>query len=418
MAVAATLEQTSALGTYEEIYEAGFSWRHEQRQSFDPMASVRMFRYDLEHFGQVLPETRERVHDEELSFIAEAVDRASRTQFALRRQGDDLTYYKNGQWQSYTGMLLQGLEVAKHEAQLDPRRQFLAEDAANDLGHLYQIRKLRPGQQYMWYSKYRKDIEDKYGAQFMRECGRFPDRQMGFLYRAYCNADGDVILESQTVDRAVDDEAFAAAMQAGTQGGDLSVATRAYDATLTRKYGVDMFAGRLDAEANENAWVEIQKHRDLIEFFLSKLEAIAAMPLHASALEEATKRHLYGTWAAFKRRLDGVVSHANYTLDSSNVPVAHLAMVEREVHDAFTDFARVGRPLVGCGGSIEMMQSEQNILRANAEDVYKAIFGEEETDQFGSLTFKCTEGHTNKRPRGKKISKCRIAGCREGSVGC
>jgi len=417
MAAAATLEQTHASGTYGEIYQADFSWRYERAQSFDPLASVRMFRYDLERFGQVLPETRERVHDEELSFIAEAVDRAARTRFPLKRQGDDLAYYKNGQWLSYTGMLLQGLEVAKHEAQLDPRRQFLAKDAANDLGHLFQMRKLRPGQSYVWHSKYRQDVESKYGAQFMRECGRFPDRQMGFLYRAYCNDNGDILLDSQTVDRATDDEAFAAAMQAA-QGGDLNQATRAYDTVLSRKHGAEMFAGRLGAEVNENAWEEIQRHRDLIEFFLNKLEAIAAMPLHGPALEEATKRHLYGTWAAFKQRLDGVASYVSYEPASSNMPVAHLAMLEREVHDAFTDFARAGRPLVGCGGSIEMLQGEQNILRASAEDVFRSIFGEEETDQFGSLTFKCTEGHTNKRPRGKKITKCKVAGCREGSVGC
>ena len=415
MAVAAEMTHPD---TYHALYDADFSWRHEQRQSFDPMASVRMFRYDLDTFGRILPETRERVQDEELSLIVEGMDRASRTTFALKRTGDDLAYFKNGQWASYTGMLLTGQDVAKAEARKDPRRQFLAEDAARDLYHLYQMRKLKPGQQHVWYSGYRKDIEDKYGAAFMRECGRFPDRQMGFLYRAYCNADGDVILESQTTDRS-DDQAYEAAMlRAHEQGADMNGMVAAYDAVLAGKQGGNFYAGRRGAEVNENAWQAMHAHKDLIEYFLNKLEAIARMPLHAAALEEATKRHLYGTWAAFKQRIDGVVNRAMYQPSSGALSVAHVALLEREVNEAFTDFARAGKAMIGCGGNIEIAMGEKAFLDMDPKDVFKSIFGDEEADKFGSLTFKCTQGHTNKRPHGKKIKKCRVAGCPEGSVGC
>ncbi len=45
--------------------------------------------------------------------------------------------------------------------------------------------------------------------------------------------------------------------------------------------------------------------------------------------------------------------------------------------------------------------------------------GEEEgPDGLGPLTFKCTEGHTNTREKGKLLEKCKIKGCKEGSVGC
>lgn len=36
----------------------------ERQKSFDPMASVRMLRWDIENFGQVLPETRQQVCNE------------------------------------------------------------------------------------------------------------------------------------------------------------------------------------------------------------------------------------------------------------------------------------------------------------------------------------------------------------------
>lgn len=43
--------------------------------------------------------------------------------------------------------------------------------------------------------------------------------------------------------------------------------------------------------------------------------------------------------------------------------------------------------------------------------------GSADEDEYGSLTFECTEGHTNTRPRGKLISKCGTKGCK-GTVGC
>src|SRR5581483_7383968 len=42
----------------------------EQLRSFDPLASVKMMRFDLECFWYVLPETRQRACDEELSYLA------------------------------------------------------------------------------------------------------------------------------------------------------------------------------------------------------------------------------------------------------------------------------------------------------------------------------------------------------------
>jgi len=409
MAAAAEISHTVNPGTYSSPPDAEFTGQHEQRKSFDPVASVRMFRYDLEQFGSVLPETRERVQDEELSLIVEGVDRASRTTFALKRNGDDLAYYKNGEWCSYTGMLMIGKQVADKEAVRDSRRQFLAEDAANDLYHLYQMRKLQPGQQYVWHSPYRKDIEEKYGAAFMRECGRFPDRQMGFLYRAYCNAEGDVVLESQTVDRS-NERAFAATM---ARAGQDRIATMGslvgtYDEVLAQEQGGQFYAGRRDAEMNENAWQTILAHRDLIEFFLHKMEVIARSSLQGQDLEHAAKCHMYGSWAAFKRRIDGVVLPSSYQADAAQVPIAHMVRTDQEVHQAFAQFAAQGIPMVGCGGEIRMPQGEGNIFNANPADVFTVIFGKSDEDDRGPLTFTCSKGHHNRRPYGKLIDSCQV----------
>jgi hypothetical protein len=361
--------------------------QQETAKSFDPLASINMFRYDLEHFNQVLPETRERVQDEELSYLVEGIDKAARTVFPLRQVANDLQYFKNGKWQSYTAMLLTGREVAQAEAQADHRKQFLADDAVNDLHHGYKMRSLEPGQQHVWASSYPYDVEQRYGSEFMRQSGRFPDRKMGFVYRAYCQEAGTVILESQTVDRS-DDEAFAAALLTAESDrhADMDSLVQSYDDVLRKKHGVNFYAGRKGIEGQENAWHTLLEQRDLIQYFLHKLEAIAAMDLSVSGLEDMTKRHIYGVWAAFKQRIDGV-SSAPKVAAVHGVPFGYYAMLEHEVRGAFRQFAAEGRVLVGCGGSLAMLQGESDILDAEGKDVFSSIFNSKSSSDSDDCEF-------------------------------
>jgi len=381
----------------------------EQRKSFDPLASVRMFQDDLRKFGTVLPETRDRVRDEELSLLSEAVDRASRTEFPLHRIGDDLTYFKNGEWRSYTGMLIVGLEVADLEAAVDPRKQFLADAAANDLAHGYAMRKLQPGQQLVWTSPYDTDIEERYGADFMKKCGRFPDRRMSFIYRAYCGETGDVILESQSLDGG-DLEAIAAAVELAENNpqADMDDMVDAHDAVLVQKHGGEFYAGRRDAEITENAWKQILAQDDLVNFFLNKLEGLAGERLNGDQMELAVKRHMYGAWAAFKQRIDGKAPprYASST-EPGHVTIIGNMLLEEEVRSAFNRFVSEGQMLVGCGGVISFAQYEYTVMHTSGEAVASAIFGKDE-DKFGALSFTCTKGHHNRRKRGQPpIAVCK-----------
>ena len=107
---------------------------NKQLKSFDVLASVNMMRFDIEHYGLIQGETRNRIKDEELSYLTEGVGRAARTTFILQRQNEDIVYFKNGEWRPYIGMLLTGQTVAHSEAEADPRRQFLAADADEEVG--------------------------------------------------------------------------------------------------------------------------------------------------------------------------------------------------------------------------------------------------------------------------------------------
>jgi hypothetical protein len=394
---------------------------HEQR-SFNLLASVNMARADIRDHEQILPETLERIYDEELSLIVEGMDRAARTEFVLKREGDELVYYKSGNWEPYTAMLLTGRTVAKTEAEADPRKQFLFDDAIDDLAHGYKMQTLQSGEQHVWASPYRHDLEEKYGVEFMTSCGRFPGRKMGFLYRAACDEAGNVVLESQTVDNS-DDEAFAVALDLAKNDpqADMDSLVRAYDQVLSHKRGANFYAGRTDVERRENAWDQLREQRDLIEYFISGIETIARGSLKGEALEDAAKRHTYGVWAAFKKRFD---SGPAVRLEATDMPIVYRAMVANEVQVAFNDFAEAGFVMVGCGGAIKILRGEKDILDASPDDILNAIFGPESeqvsggvSDQYGPLSFQCTKGHWNTRRPGKLKDHCGSWGC-SGSVGC
>lgn len=386
---------------------------NERVKSYDVVASVNMLRFDLDNFEDgIQPETRRRVCDEELSYMVEGVDKASRTSFVLKREGDEIVYFREGEWQNYAGLLLTGLRAARAEAAEDPRRAFLVENAADDMVNGNIMRSLRPGEQHVWWSSYEHDKEELYGPTFMRQCGRQPERKMGFLYRASCQEDGNVLLESQTLDRSDADgfKAIAAAVE-DDPNIDLDELVGIYDDVIYEQEGVSCFAGRADSERAENAWDEIHKHRDLIEYHLNTLEEIASRSATGAELEQATKKHTYGVWAAFKKRIDGeAMSHTvPDRVYVSHQTDAHLhQLLEQETKSAFQDFASRGIVMAGCGGGFGVVMGENDIMNANAADVHSSIFG---GDKYGSLTFTCPNGHHNRREYGKLRESCQRKDC-------
>jgi hypothetical protein len=351
----------------------------ERQKSFDPLASVNMLRYDFEQFGQVLPETKQRVRDEELSYLVEGVGKAARTDFALRREGNDLVYFNKGQWQPYETMLQTGLEVAQKEATEDPRRAFLVDMAIDDQARGFAMRGLRPGEKITWTSPYRYQVANRYGDKFMNDCGLNSERKLGFICQATGTEDG-IILQSQTVDLS-DPDAFAVVDEAleADQQVDLDDLLELHDNLLERKFGEPHFAGRTETDCQENAWNTVLKQKDLITHLLDGLETIAQQSLPKDRVDKVTKRHIYGVWAAFKERLDG-----NYVPDRSGthtlfydktVVVSYKHDVAAEVERAFNKFVSEGRVMVGCGGSISLLQGEEDTLKASGKEVHSAIFG-------------------------------------------
>lgn len=381
----------------------------EQRRSFNELSYVNMMRYDLEHYGSVLPRTKEQVCNEFLTHICEAVDQSSKTDFVLRRDTDGLKYFKNGEWTSYASMLDTGLEVARLEADVDPRREFLYEWAVKNKQQGERMASLKPGEQYTWDSRYPEDMERKYDVAFLQKCGLQPARKMGFLYRAKALDNGYILLESQTVDRS-DDAAFDAADKASKADPKISLESQvdAYDAVLTQKHGGKFRAGRRDVERRDNAWDKIQEHKDLIEYGLQEFQRLAASSLTGLALENRTKKHIYGVWALFSKRLNGEIQSITSYTQSEGMNESALRQIRAQVNFAFQDFAKEGRPMVGCGGDLTISKGEKDVFAMNSLDVFSSIFSTSERYEFNVDMFcvKCQAPPTPEEIAQNKTQKC------------
>lgn len=381
----------------------------EQSRSFDIMASVHMFRYDLEHFGQVLPETRQRVCDEELSCIAEGIDRASRTSFVLAKEGDDLVYFDRGRWRSYTGMLLTGRDVAHTEAAEDYRTQFKADWADRDLAIGYKLRALQPGETLVWTNGYPHEIAEKYGADFIEKSGLSAHRKMGFVYRAQCLEDGSVVLESQTLDQssAVGFKAIEERMQTDPSA-TLDELVSLYDQAIMDQTGQWVYAGRTEAARNENVWQEILAHRDLIDYMIDGLEKIAAEDVPEAQRKSRTTQHIVGVWKALKLRIE---RQHPVPITPRREGGVHAALYF-EVSQAYTAAKVEGDIKFGCGGVVKVEDGPAGgASDFDAKGTFDSIFGSDNSESKSDWKWKdgvCRVEACPTRPGKTKVGPCAV----------
>lgn len=351
--------------------------RQETAKSFDVLSSIKLYRHDLETNGDIHPETRQRVYDEELSYIAEGLNRPNCNEFTLKNIDSQLVYFHQGAWKPYIGTLIKGLETAQSEAAQDPRKKFEVARRVEDLIRGYQLQDLAAGERTIWYYDFPAEQLASYGDEFLEGMGYQPNRQMGYLCDAEKTSSGELIIRHQSVDGS-DPDAFSAAMLMAGQGGSLEDMRQAYDDVMEQKTGKEFYAGRIvDIRAPEaNAWSLVMRHKDLIEnYFLNQIEEITKQDMPEQDLIRAKKRLTYGVWAALKERLDnqllvGETQQANGINDWS---------ISYEVQSAYSALAARGETLFGCGGSI---QGETALLSASTKDVFESIFGKKMTCPF------------------------------------
>lgn len=340
----------------------------EQLRTFDVLASIDLLKFDLQMYGFVQFETMQRVMDEELTLMAEGIDRPLFTEFTLRQRDGELLYFSESEWRPYVSTLVTGLQTAEREAAEDPRKTFLAEMAVRDLEMGYHMQALQPGERMVWDSPFPEAACQSYGAKFMGSLGFQPARRMGFVYQAEKNADGSVTLRSQSVDNS-SSTAFAAVRQAAARdpGLDIESLRMVYDYVLEQELGTEVYAGRVVARngEEENVWATLQRHQDLADRYLDLLIALAHSTAPRPVLEAEKKRLTYGVWALLKKRLDG---------DALPLPERWHAPggthLDSQIQQAYAEAAARADVLFGCGGAIEAA-----ILETEGKDVFDLIFG-------------------------------------------
>lgn len=377
----------------------------ELKKSFDPLASVDMYRFDLQRFGHILPETHQRVYDEELSYIAEGIDRPLQTSFVLAEKDGQYVYFDRGEWRPYLGSLTTGLIAARAEAALDSRKQFLAERAAYDLQKGYEMLRLQPNQQLAWASPFPEMEANKFGDEFIAELGFQPTRHRGFLYLATRQVDGSLLLQSQSVDNS-NQIALDRALALSKAGPTTIDAMRVmYDRQLGLDSDIDYYAGqdKRFLASTENVWTAITRHRDLLEFYFSQITILAGRhDIARNQLEHDKKRLTYSVWAALKERLDK---------DALPLPPAvngqQSSSIYQEVEQSYQKLSKRGEVLSGCGGAIS---SQDSLMDASAEDVFSIVFGDKdrrkETWQWKSGV--CRVSGCPTRPGKTRVGPCAV----------
>lgn len=366
-----------------------------EKKHFDLLASVRRYEYDSIHFGHITEPTKEQVLNEELSYIAEGLNRVLKTSFTLDRDKDgSLRFAASGGSRPYKELLDNGIEAAVLASNEDGRKKFLVTRAMNDHWHGQILNQLRPGQSYVWVSPYDQAVEDLYGAEFLSNEGFFPERKMGFIYRAYGLEDGSIDIVSQTTDNS-DLDAYMAVLDKAstTPDGDMSLLLAVYDGVLAEKYGRRFVAGKPLEEAKAckvDVWSFILSQSDLIDYLHTGLVSIAHSTIEDKT--DAVKLHIYGVWAVFKERLDKYEGRQTYptvrqqeeqmthlTYMTNTEPVALIQQsIQKEVEQARQRFIERGEIIRGCGGVIKI-HSESSLFLADAQSVFESIFFETQT---------------------------------------
>jgi hypothetical protein len=387
-----------------QIPEAIFERRE---MSFDAMASIYLLKGDLARFDSIRPETWSRVFDEEVTYIAEGIDRHSYTSFDLKAdENGALLYFSEGKYQSYQSSLQRACRVSKEEMQADPRKTFLFDRALQDAVTGLDMQKLKVGERMAWFSPFPEAECQAYGDDFIASVGFQPDRRMGFVYVASRLENGSVRIESHSVDNS-HPEAFEAVTEAINNGVDIEIENlvTVYDEALGAIWGQEFKAGRLEYQlvAENNAYEFVMSNIQLMEYYQQQLELLARSPESLHIIEQQKQELTIGIWARIKELLD---ERDNvHVITYGHEPIEQLQMDE-QVRRAYEKAAEKGEVLVGCGGALSAGEMKK---------VFESIFGTQKSDKFGSLSFKCPKGHPNTRPKNKLIDKCKTC---KASVKC
>lgn len=188
-------------------------------------------------------------------------------------------------------------------------------------------------------------------------------------------------------------------------GDIVDAATDTYDENLKEQYGGEWQAG-IRGGQNTDTYKFVKAQTDLVEMFVqAKMQSSeTAEKLRYGLAATVTRR-----WKEFLNGRRGIDYDSYVNQSTSNAVMQHNLI--QEFTRATLQAEASGQVFSGCGASVGASGGASSEL---SQSGYGNKSGE---DEYGPLTFKCTAGHTNTRPKGKLISKCSTKDCK-GTVGC
>jgi len=181
--------------------------------------------------------------------------------------------------------------------------------------------------------------------------------------------------------------------------------TKAHDTSLSEQFGGEWHAGRRPADTrNTYDFVRVQKQQELIDWFtaekLADYDGAEKLRFKLAATAEARfNRYLNGLDKATAET--GDISYEKFVTVGGIVQGQSLQM---EIGRAERQAVKLGRTYSGCGSSVSAAQGED---LSTPDSLNISGYGNKGgRDRFGSLKFKCQNGHENTRPRNQLIDKC------------
>ncbi len=210
-----------------------------EQQYFDQLSVVRHFESDIANYGQVLPGTRERYLNEEVTYVAEAIDAPLRSPYPYYFDGQSFANTDGGRLDQ---ILDNGVVAAEAARNLDARKEFEYQRALIDQQRHDELVDFMTSDSdvLLVVSAFPEETAVEHGTDFIESIGYQPKRALAFL-RVYQKIDEETLQETCI---SVDSSNLALWNQLLAEYGQAPAATT--EQLLARTHNIALSGGDVD----------------------------------------------------------------------------------------------------------------------------------------------------------------------------
>lgn len=336
---------------------------HKPNQPLE-LIPLNLIRDDVYLHGQIRPETRTRLWDEETTRFAEMIHGPVNTSFDFSRSSDGRFLSESGN--DIEEMLENCLADVQGKSKHDARYKDIEAIRKLERDELDLVRKniemLDQPKEILVFSPYPEDLETKHGRDFMIENGFDPNRRLSFIrlykpdnrggysLKTVSIDNSDLTLWSQLLGRKYNSSLELLSDCRTEEPGSSSLAqlVKSYDNLLStngRQSVQGIFHDRI-----VNTWDFVKNQPDILNnYYFKGLEEIALAGYSSEEELSRTRLLMAETCSVLRRRYETPGNDSSY------------ASLSQEVSHAMSSSSAKGESFIYCGGSF-------NITTTNAAD--------------------------------------------------